>query len=192
MDKNTKLIINGKQVFWGNQHKRHGFFRRAWNRFITKLINKVVIPVILFVRFFVKWTIILGGAALFVAGFAEGYRMYMAHDLIHHVEADEKIEVKIPKQLQAIADCESGIRLKSGKAVPNSASHYDKHGDVLERGNRDRSIDRGWAQINSVHNDEARRMGLDLDDEEDNKKFAVNLYKSEGTTPWNSSKSCWK
>jgi hypothetical protein len=184
----TKIIINGKRdkeaeaVFHGNQHVKLGFIKRT------------VLKVKRFVKWFWMWTKVLGVTAILVACFAEGYRLYMTDDLsetiVHEVKAEQK-EIIIPEQLQHIADCESGRRDKKGRAYRNSATHFDTDGTVLERGNTDRSIDIGWAQNNSIHKKEAKRMGLDLRDERNNKEFALHLYKTEGSTPWKSSLSCW-
>jgi hypothetical protein len=97
--------------------------------------------------------------------------------------------------LQKIADCESGIRLADGSAVPGSARQRGKDGRPIMNVNHDDvgSLDVGWAQINmEFHFKETARMGLDVvSSEEDNKKFAHHLYELYGTQPWNASKSCW-
>jgi hypothetical protein len=65
----------------------------------------------------------------------------------------------------AIASCESGFREKV-----IGVTH-----------------DVGYFQINPIHgfSDEEMQNGLA------NVGFAYSLYKEQGTTPWNSSKSCW-
>lgn len=86
--------------------------------------------------------------------------------------------------LDRIADCESG----SGKGT---ATHYDKNGQVLLRGNKNGTVDVGKYQINSVWYAKATELKLDLTKEEDNKKMAEHIYANYGTEPWFASKKCW-
>jgi hypothetical protein len=44
----------------------------------------------------------------------------------------------------------------------------------------------------SVHKKSASALGFDLATLEGNLGYAKHLYTQEGTTPWNSSKSCWQ
>lgn len=74
-----------------------------------------------------------------------------------------------------IAKCESELRqTKNGKPL------ISKTGD------------HGVLQINKVHIPEAKRRGLDLDDLEDNVKFAKILFDQKGTKDWRYSRDCWK
>lgn len=106
------------------------------------------------------------------------------------------IEVRptIPEVLNRIADCESGSRLPDGSAVSGSARHTDETGNVIVgRLNDPRyGVDIGKYQINEhFHSQRAEELGLDLYDEEDNEEYALILYKEQGVTPWNASRSCW-
>lgn len=82
--------------------------------------------------------------------------------------------------LAKIAECESHQR------------QYDpKTGGVL-RGKANRN-DIGYFQINTYWNGaDAKRRGYDLYTEEGNVGYALYLYDTQGTTPWNASKDCWR
>lgn len=67
---------------------------------------------------------------------------------------------------------------------------HEKNGDVV-RGKVDPD-DTGLMQINKrYHGAEAEKLGLDLEDIQDNLAYAKHLFNREGTTPWNSSRKCW-
>lgn len=71
----------------------------------------------------------------------------------------------------AIAKCESNF------------IHYTSDGNVL-RG-RVTPADSGVMQINKgYHEEEAIKLGLNLDDLYDNLAYARHLYDAEGVTPW--------
>lgn len=103
------------------------------------------------------------------------------------------IEVQ-PTKLSKIGDCESGDRLANGKAVHGSSRQYENDGRVIIGKYTDpkNGTDIGRYMINSVHEREARDMGLDLWTDEGNGEYARYLYRREGTQPWSASKSCWK
>ncbi len=44
----------------------------------------------------------------------------------------------------------------------------------------------------SVHNTAARSLGFDLSTLEGNLGYARHVYETQGTTPWNSARSCWE
>jgi hypothetical protein len=80
--------------------------------------------------------------------------------------------------LKKICTCESGL------------NHFDKDGNVL-RGNSNKD-DIGICQINQYyHSEKPKELGLDIHTMEGNVAFAKYLYETEGTTPWNASRSCW-
>lgn len=130
--------------------------------------------------------------------------LFMPVTYIAEAEADEPplprivlIEVRetIPEELERIADCESGKRDKNGRAVGGTATHYDSNGDVLlGRMNKpEYGVDIGKFQINEVfHSENAQELGLDLYKEHDNEKYALMLYKANGTRDWRASASCWQ
>ena len=69
-------------------------------------------------------------------------------------------------------------------------THYLDDGSVL-RGRVD-NRDTGVMQINTYyHQDAADRLGLDLEDFEENMAFARILYDEQGVQPWNASRPCW-
>lgn len=72
-----------------------------------------------------------------------------------------------PRTAIAVAECESGLR-------PNAHNPN----------NRDGSTDGGLFQINSVHDERLKQLGLDKYDPEDATKFARILYEESGWTPW--------
>ncbi len=95
--------------------------------------------------------------------------------------AEKIVEVKvdeIPPVMKRIAKCESGD------------VHF-KDGQVLAVANTNKTVDWGRYQINSIHSKSATALGLDLTKEADNEKFALHLYKTQGTVPWSASFLCW-
>jgi len=77
-----------------------------------------------------------------------------------------------------IARCESTYR------------HYLSDGSVLQ--GRVDQADTGVMQINKrYHEKTAVAMGLNLDDIEDNMRYARYLYERQGTQPWSASAPCW-
>jgi hypothetical protein len=85
----------------------------------------------------------------------------------------------IPVMIE-VARCESGF------------THIDPATGAVKHGHLNFS-DIGVMQINEMyHSAEARRMGFDIYDLEDNLAYARYLYEREGTRPWNASKSCWQ
>lgn len=104
----------------------------------------------------------------------------------------KEVEIEAPI-LDRIADCESGKRLPSGKAVKGSATHYDKNGQVLVQGNDNKTVDIGKNQINSYYwGAEATKLGYNLFIEEDNNAMAKYILKNRGTGDWSASESCWR
>ncbi|QQR65150.1 hypothetical protein IPH92_01035 [Candidatus Kaiserbacteria bacterium] len=83
----------------------------------------------------------------------------------------------IPVMIQ-IARCESQFRQTLAD------------GTVL-RGKVD-PADTGVMQINMrYHGEEARELGLNLEDMYDNMAYARDLYERQGTRPWTASAACW-
>ena len=80
--------------------------------------------------------------------------------------------------LAEIAKCESRYR------------HFNSKGDVL-RG-EENVYDRGVMQINILyHAETAKKLGLDINNIEDNVAFARYLYEKQGAKPWMASSACW-
>jgi hypothetical protein len=83
----------------------------------------------------------------------------------------------IPVMIQ-IARCESTFR------------HTLDDGTVL-KGKVD-PADTGVMQINKrYHQETAEKLGLDLEDLDDNMAYARDLYERQGTQPWSASAPCW-
>jgi hypothetical protein len=51
--------------------------------------------------------------------------------------------------------------------------------------------DKGRFQINQVHWERARRMGINLNTVQGNARYAEHLYETKGTKPWYKSRHCW-
>lgn len=82
---------------------------------------------------------------------------------------------QLPPILERICKAESGLK------------HFDKSGKVLTPKNKDGTFDIGICQINSIHLEAAKKLGLDLYKEKDNKKFAKHLFFTQGSVPWRES-----
>ena len=81
----------------------------------------------------------------------------------------------IPPVLQRICTAESG-----GK-------HFNSKGRIISHKNTDGTTDWGVCQINSTHIEQAKKMGLDIMKEKDNKEFALYLFNTQGSVPWRAS-----
>ena len=127
---------------------------------------------------FYKKTLLI--SAIFTAiGYA-----YVGGTMTKMAVADTKIIMVVststPAVLERIEKCESSLQQKN------------KQGQVLIHVNSDGSYDQGFAQINSVWNAEATKLGYDLTKESDNKAFALYLFNEHGSSPWSSSVKCWQ
>lgn len=77
-----------------------------------------------------------------------------------------------------IARCESTFR------------QYESDGSLLY--NKEGSSAVGVMQImSSVHMSDAKRLGHDITTLDGNLDFALHLYKTQGTRPWDDSRHCW-
>lgn len=88
-------------------------------------------------------------------------------------------EKGIAPVLQRIINCESG-------------GNQFRDGQVLIAVNTNGTYDQGIAQINSIHNKEASKLGFDLSTEQGNIGYATFLYENRGTSDWYSSQKCWQ
>ncbi len=87
--------------------------------------------------------------------------------------------------LKRICSCES-----TGKPY-NEPKQFNADGSVV-RG-KINNLDVGMCQINlKYHEATAKRLGYDLFTEYGNASYATWLFETQGTTPWNWSKSCWQ
>ena len=65
-------------------------------------------------------------------------------------------------------------------------------GKVVKHKNTNGTTDYGVCQINSIHLEQAKKMGLDvINSEADNKEFALYLFNTQGSVPWRSSSHIW-
>lgn len=81
--------------------------------------------------------------------------------------------------LSAIAQCES------------HGHQFADNGQVLR--NKSHRAVVGVFQINErLHGAKARQLGLNIYTQEGNWAYARYLLETEGTTPWNASRGCWK
>ena len=83
------------------------------------------------------------------------------------------ISQAIPKEevLRRIAYCES-----NGK--------HEINGEVVKNHNKNGTTDYGKFQINSIHIPEAKKLGLDIKNKDDNETFAHVLYQKFGPKIW--------
>lgn len=144
---------------------RFDSFKAKVKRFFHAVLVTIVAGVVLFIAF-------TTGAATFSTSRVEAV---MTPALINSPVLDR------------IADCESGNHGKAG-----TATHYDRNGQVLMRGNKNGTVDIGKYQINSVWFAKATALGLDITKEVDNKAMAEWIYLNKGTGDWVYSSDCWK
>jgi len=123
-----------------------------------------------FITFFLLLLIIAGN----VMAFTER-TVYTSNETIKTIML---VDESRPDILRKIAECESGD------------SHFDNEGNVI-RGLVD-SNDTGRYQINKKFwGSTAMKMGLNLEDEMDNYRFALYLLNNYGSVPWVHSSKCW-
>lgn len=98
--------------------------------------------------------------------------------IVETIQTSNHKPLEIPLQLEKIAFCESG------------GNQFNLDGTV-KRGIIN-PLDIGKFQINlKYHQTRAEAMGLNLFTLKGNTEYALWLYKTEGSSPWNWSKSCW-
>jgi len=160
------------KLFFGNQYidsfNCDGKRYTKWQLFKMKVKN--------FFKKLLFWTVI----GLILVGVYSYLRWAYPTEVIKEVVKEVIVnqDIKYPV-LDRIAQCESGNK------------HLDKNGQVLLRGNTNKTVDVGVFQINSVWFAKATELGLDLTKEADNREFAKFLYSTRGTEDWVYSKKCW-
>ena len=120
------------------------------------------------------WSVVIVAFAGVVQYFRWAYPTEV--EVIKEVIIERPVEYPV---LQRIAQCESGNK------------HFDTNGQVMLRGNTNKSVDVGKYQINSLWFKKATELGLDLTKEKDNEAFAIYLYTTRGTVDWIWSQKCW-
>lgn len=101
--------------------------------------------------------------------------------------------VVTPPVLERIAQCESHKNHYCTDAlVAKHMCPKGMVGQVLVRGNNNKSVDVGLYQINAdVWGATATKHGFNIFTEEGNKAMALWIYENKGTEPWYSSAKCW-
>lgn len=122
------------------------------------------------------WVVVFGIVAGIVLYFQWAYPTIEVKEVVKEVVVNQDIKYPV---LDRIAHCESGNK------------HFDKNGQVMLRGNTNKTVDVGVFQINSVWFSKATELGLDLTKEADNREFAKYLYTTRGTVDWIYSQKCW-
>lgn len=159
------------KLFFGNQYvtkfhvsgKKHTLFQKIGNWIKHKVLLSAKICV-------VAWMVV--GGVKVGQNYTPSHVVYADHEVIKEVESDSPVMTRI-------AQCES------------SGNHMGKKGQITIKVNTNGTYDIGKYQINSIWNAQATKLGYDLTKEEDNKAFAMYLYKNQGTGPWSSSSKCW-
>ncbi len=171
-----------KIINWRNQHKRIGFFGRVKNYILNALVN-VLVRVILFSKWLLKWTVITGtfGIVVYIAFLIGSFY----NPAVKYVQA----ESNIPPILHRIAMAESlNSQLCTQKQVTAKMCKKGALGTVLINA----TLDVGKYQINAPANGAwCLQKGYDIFQESDNEKCAVALFNERGSEPWSSSKSNW-
>jgi hypothetical protein len=159
-------------IFFGNQHIDS--FNCTGKKYTKYQIMKIKIK-----SFFKKllfWLIVI----LIAVGIGQyvrwAYPTTITKEVVKEVVINQDIKYPV---LDRIAQCESGNK------------HFDKNGQVMLRGNTNKTVDVGVFQINSVWFAKATELGLDLTKEADNREFAKYLYTTRGTEDWKFSAKCW-
>ena len=162
------------KIFYGNQYvesfKCNGRVLSKTKRFFLQLQDSVKrITLALGFVSLIGWSVVIGGKIN-----TNTNTVYAEKEVIKEVG----IKFEDIPMLVKICKAESG-----GK-------QFKVNGDVV-RGVVNPS-DIGYCQINEyINNDEARRLGYDIYTEQGNKDYAVYLFLTRGTEPWNSSRNIW-
>ncbi len=100
-------------------------------------------------------------------------------------KAVTKTTPELDPTLKRICSCESN-------GHPNGEPRqFNQDGSVVT--GKINPLDTGMCQINlKYHQATAERLGYDLFTEYGNASYATYLFETQGTTPWNWSKSCWQ
>lgn len=98
-----------------------------------------------------------------------------------------------PPVLERIAQCEShNSHYCTADLVAIKMCPKGMLGQVLVRGNNNKSVDVGKFQLNAdTWGSIATSQGLNIFKEEDNEKMAKWIYENRGTGDWSASSKCW-
>lgn len=125
-----------------------------------------------------KWPLV---ACILAASFFPNHASARARSAVDAVSVEHTVRAYyagIPV-LVRIADCESQFR------------QYDQNGKPFYNEKGSSAV--GVMQImSSIHRAQATKMGMDILTLEGNLAYAQYLYREEGTSPWDASKSCWR
>ena len=137
-------------------------------------------------RFLYRCFLVTSGIALlYVAGFIGSY----VTPRIVYAEPD----FVLPPVLGRIAQCEShNSHYCTADLVALKMCPKGMLGQVLVRGNNNKSVDVGRYQLNAdTWGAIATGEGLDIFKESDNEKMALWIYENRGTADWEASRKCW-
>lgn len=157
-------------------------------------------------RTFIAWTLyILRLAAILLAVLA---LMAVAAAYVHFEDtrpvsasfersfslASLALPTQFPVILSKICKAESHSSQTCTAALVKVGMCYSYEiGSPLISPNPNDTYDIGYCQINSIHLADARARGYDvINKEDDNKAYAMFLFNTQGTEPWNASKTNWK
>lgn len=103
-------------------------------------------------------------------------------------------EAQLPPVLQRIGRCESrNNHFCSDDAVAHGLCKTSQKGQVLQRANKNGTIDTGKYQLNASYwGAELSAHGWDITKEADNEAAALYIFENYGTGAWSASSKCWK
>lgn len=85
----------------------------------------------------------------------------------------------LPLELMKAGGCESN------DSPDKKPRQFNKDGSVVTHKNKNGSTDYGSFQINDIHLPQAKKLGLDfINSEEDNYKMAAIIYSTQGIKAW--------
>ena len=107
---------------------------------------------------------------------SKAYQPYAPAPPYHQGRWNLSADVALP----VVAQCESRGR------------QFDDDGNVVTNKNPNGSIDRGKWQINSDHDREIKKLGIDIMTEEGNERYARILYEKNYLSDWEATRHCWE
>lgn len=159
------------KIFYGNQFvEKFNCDGRKYSKFqlflfkVKRVTKRTIIALAVFSA--IGWGIVAGAT-------------YFPRIDVVEAQVIKEVSAKAPI-MDKIAQCESGN------------SHIDrKTGQVLLRGNTNKTVDIGKYQINSVWHKKATELGYDITKEADNEAMAYWIFSNRGTGDWYASQKCW-
>lgn len=95
--------------------------------------------------------------------------------------------------LDAVGDCESGVRKSNNSAVKGSRRQFLPNGNVVTNTNNNGTVDIGMYGINMSASAiiEMAKLHIDPMTEEGNRAYAKHLHDKNGMSDWRASQTCW-